>query len=77
MTTIQVCGCTDDGLDVTPFESNQKATFYAIYISTPDGLFNWGGDFDTREDALEAAHAAITQGVADVLDDKTFDEAPK
>lgn len=75
MTIVQICGCiVDDDDDVTPFVSNQRAEFYGVYVSMPNGLYEHVVDHVSVGDAREAANASIAKGLADWLDDKTFDE---
>lgn len=73
MTIVQICGCIASDGDVTPFVSNQKAQFYGLYHSLPDGRFEWTGDFNTLEDVRQAADNGVKYG-GYTLEDKTFDE---
>lgn len=76
MKIIQICGCVMDGPgdDITPFVSNQCAEFYGIYLSQPDGRYVWVKDEKGLNDARETAHLMVTQGMADEINDSTFDE---
>lgn len=67
----QVAGCIEEAGEVRAFVSNETAQFWTLYIGEP-GAYEAAADFEHPHDALEAAETSIAQGIADVLDDRTF-----
>lgn len=49
---IQVCGCYLEDGEVTPFVTDDEASYYGVYIGK-GGDFNWLADFRDKETALQ------------------------